>query len=248
MPKNEYVKGETNVTLNIFIQDSSSSVGAGLTGLVYDSAGLTCSYTRLRAAAVEINLVTLTVTGAHADGGFKEIDAVLQPGMYRLDLPDAVCAAGVDAVTLMLEGASNMAQLPMELQLPARDPNTALNDVSTAEVNTQMDVALADYNGPTSAEMVAAFAALENVSLAQITTEISDALGVDTIPELGQAQPAKNPTIKTCLMLGYMALRNLRETTATRDQIYDDAGTQITKSVLSSDGVTVKREKFISGS
>ena len=61
MPKNEYVKGETDVTLNIFINDSSSSTGAGLTGLVYNSAGLTCSYARLKAAAASIPLVTQTV-------------------------------------------------------------------------------------------------------------------------------------------------------------------------------------------
>ena len=119
-------KGSTDVSIYIFIQDSSSATGAGLTGLVFNSAGLTCYYVRPLAAAAQLTLATLAaVTTAHSDGGFKEIDATNMPGIYRLDLSDAVVATGVNSVTLLLKGATNMALLPIEIELVAYDPQSA---------------------------------------------------------------------------------------------------------------------------
>jgi hypothetical protein len=68
-----------------------------------------------------LNLVTQTVTGAHTDGGFVEIDAANMPGIYRLDLSDAILASGVGTVIIMLQGAANMADTPIEIQLDLVD-------------------------------------------------------------------------------------------------------------------------------
>jgi len=51
-----------------------------------------------------------------------------------------------------------------------------LNDVSAAEVNTEVDTALTDYDGPTNTEMAAAFAALNDLSAADINAEVDTAL------------------------------------------------------------------------
>jgi len=51
-----------------------------------------------------------------------------------------------------------------------------LNDLSAADVNTQVDAALADYDGPTKAEMDAAFAALNDLSAADVNAEVDTAL------------------------------------------------------------------------
>ena len=99
--------GTVDVTLNLFIPDASSSVGAGLTGLVYNSSGLVCYYVRPLAAAAQLTLATQTVTGAHSDGGFVEVSSANMPGVYRLDLSDAVCAVNVPSVLMMLKGAAN---------------------------------------------------------------------------------------------------------------------------------------------
>ena len=123
MAKLAIKKGATDVTMNLFIQDSSVSTGAGLTGLTFETASLTCYYVRLGAAAVEISLVTQTVTGAHSDGGFVEIDSTNMPGVYGLDLPDAVCATGVPSAVVMLKGAENMAPVLLEIQLTDFDLN-----------------------------------------------------------------------------------------------------------------------------
>lgn len=136
MAKYLITKGKTDVTINIWIQDSSSITGGFLTGLAYDTASLTCYYVRPRAASVAISLATLTVTGAHSDGGFVEIDSTNCPGLYRLDLPDAVCAAGVDFVDIHLRGATNCAELPIEIQLTTFDMNTATVAVGSGGIQT----------------------------------------------------------------------------------------------------------------
>ena len=106
--------------------DSSKTDGSGLTGLVYSSAGLSCYYVRPGSAAAALALATQTVTGSHSDGGFVEIDATNMPGMYRLDLSDAILASGVESVAILLKGAANMAPVPIELQLIVRQGETQL--------------------------------------------------------------------------------------------------------------------------
>jgi hypothetical protein len=118
-------KGSADVTVLIFVQDSSSTTGAGLTGLVYDSSGLACYYARPGAVAAALTLATQTVTGAHADGGFAEVDSTNMPGVYRLDFSDAIVASGVNSVIVYLQGASNMAPCVLEIQLTGIDVNDA---------------------------------------------------------------------------------------------------------------------------
>jgi hypothetical protein len=112
--------GSTGQTFNIFVVDSSSTTGAGLTGLAYNTAGLTCYYMLPRAAATAVTLATLTaVTSAYSSGGFKEIDATNAPGWYRFDPPDAALAAGNAFVYFHIQGAANMTPLPIEVDLGA---------------------------------------------------------------------------------------------------------------------------------
>jgi hypothetical protein len=119
--------GTTNVTVYLFIQNSSSTTGAGLTGLVFNSASLTGYYVRPLGSATSITLATQTVTGAHSDGGFVEVSAANMPGVYRLDLPDAICASGVRSAVVMLKGATNMAPVTLEVDLNAEVNVTQIN-------------------------------------------------------------------------------------------------------------------------
>jgi len=110
-------KATTSKILHIFITDSSKTDGSGLTGLVYNSSGLTSYYIREGdASATAITLVTATV-GTYTSGGFKEVDATNMPGIYELHPPDACLATGADSVVIFLKGAANMAPLPIEIQL-----------------------------------------------------------------------------------------------------------------------------------
>ena len=141
MAKLQLVKASTDVTVYVFIQDDTATDGSGLTGLVYNSAGLTCYYVRSLAAAAQLTLATQTVTGAHSDGGFVEVDATNLPGVYRLDLSDTIVATGVDSVLVMLKGATNMAPVLTEIQLTDFDLNDGVRGALTALPNAAADAA-----------------------------------------------------------------------------------------------------------
>lgn len=79
---------------------------------------------------------------------------------------------------------------------------------------------------------------------AQVATEISDALRVDTLPELGIGTPAATPTVSQALMLLYMALRDRMDTTATAIKLYNDAGQVIAQAALTDDGTTFTRSEL----
>lgn len=129
------VKASTSVELIIFVQDSSSTTGAGLTGLVFDTSGLGCHYYRESAAAdVDITLATATL-GTYASGGFIVVDGTNMPGVYNLHPPDLALATGVDNVVVFCDGATNMAPLVLEIQLTDIDLNDGVRGGMTALPN-----------------------------------------------------------------------------------------------------------------
>lgn len=125
----------TSQTINIFIQDSTSTTGQGLTGLAFNTASLVAFYMLPRAVPVSITLATQTVTGAYSSGGFVEISSANAPGWYRFDPPDAALASGA-FVDFMFKGAANMAQLPVEMELTGWDNQDAVHGGMSALPNT----------------------------------------------------------------------------------------------------------------
>ena len=128
----------------VFIQNSTSTTGAGLTGLVFNTASLTAYYAVERGAATAITLVTLaSATAAWASGGFVAVDGTTMPGLYRFDVPNALFSvAGTKNVVVMLKGAANMAPVVLEYQIVAYNPDdsvrlglTALPSVAAGAVN-----------------------------------------------------------------------------------------------------------------
>lgn len=97
--------GSTSLSLYVVVRKKADNTEA--TGIVYNTAGNIASYCRGGAARTAITLVTQTVTGAFSSGGFVEIDATNMPGLYRLDVPDAALATGVDLVTISFVSTSN---------------------------------------------------------------------------------------------------------------------------------------------
>ncbi|MGB1226151.1 MAG: hypothetical protein ACPHCN_18690 [Mycobacterium sp.] len=84
------------------------------------AADLTAQYRRgLTGTLATISLSDLSaLTDAHSDGGLKHVFA----GRYRLDLPDAAVAAGVDTLELYATGTDLVAVFPSVL-LTTGDPN-----------------------------------------------------------------------------------------------------------------------------
>jgi len=88
--------------------------------------------------------------------------------------------------------------------------NSDLNDLSTTQVNAEVDTALADYDAPTKAEMDSGFAGLNDLSAAQVNAEVDIALSDIRLNELMSAALGSQPTAGS--MFG--------------DLTEDDAGTQ----------------------
>ena len=131
----EYVyAGLTSQTIDVFLRDSSSATGAGLTGLVFNSSGLKAYYRKgATGSAVQITMATQTTGGAWTSGGFVAVDGTNLPGIYRLDLPDAM----VDTegfVTLHIYGATNLQPTP--LRIDCRPLPADLKKIAGAAVNT----------------------------------------------------------------------------------------------------------------
>lgn len=131
----------------VFVPDPASTDGSGKTGLV--AADLTVSYARME----DDNDATVTdvtsslndlaaLTTAHTDWGLKEVSNTLQPGIYRLDVADAVFASGAwYAVVYVMITASAAAATPLQFQLVAFDPLNAtslgLSKFADIETDTQ---------------------------------------------------------------------------------------------------------------
>ena len=133
------IGGTTSKLVEIFVQDSSSTTGAGLTGLAFNSGSLTAYYIRNGAASeTAISLVTMTA-GTWASGGFVEIDATNMPGWYQLGIPNAALATGADSVGIQLKGATNMAPVNLEVAIDHPVDVQKINDVAVVGAGTSGD-------------------------------------------------------------------------------------------------------------
>lgn len=118
--------GATSKRMVVFIQNSSLTTGAGLTGLTNASSGLTWYYFREDSSvATQVTLAAETL-GTWTSGGFKEVDATNLPGFYELGIPNAVLASGAKWAVMGLKGAANMVPVNVEIQLVAYDPDDAV--------------------------------------------------------------------------------------------------------------------------
>ena len=103
-----------NTSLVEYINITQSNYGLPLSGLTYNSSGLTAYYIRPGGSPTAITLNTQTVTGAYVSGGFVAVDGTNMPGLYRIDIPNAVFASGATKATVYLRGAGNMNPIRIE--------------------------------------------------------------------------------------------------------------------------------------
>lgn len=147
MAKQQIKVGFTDYTTLVFIPDSASTDGSGKTGLV--AANLTVSGVRVETD----NDVTVTdytsslnnlaaLTTAHTDWGILEVSSTLAPGLYRLDIADAIFASGAwSAVVYVMVTTSAAAASPMEFTLVGFDQHDGVRMGLTALPNAAADAA-----------------------------------------------------------------------------------------------------------
>jgi hypothetical protein len=240
--------GTSSVSIAVLLRKTSDNTEQ--TGIAH--TGVTARYIRQGEAPSSITMASLaSATAAYSSGGWFEYDATNQPGLYRFDLPNGMWSSGVDWVALTIKVASTYLfarvyalteRAPIDNYLLLADASFGINKLvrSTTPGNT-LTVAADGSVGVTD---------LKTQAKADVNAEVLDVVGVDTIAELTQGVPAALPTIKTALMLLYMAMRNKLENSTTESKIFNDAGTVIAKAPLSDTGGvsgTFTRDKLVTG-
>lgn len=129
--------------------------------------------------------------------------------------------------------ASHVAAGSVGEQISLIDSRASQTSVDDLPTNAELATALAAADDA----VLAAIAALNNLSVAQVATEIADALGTDTYAEPTGVPPA-TATLAVKLGTLYMALRNGITITADAKTVLDDGGAAEWKKALSDDTVT----------
>jgi phage FluMu protein gp41 len=189
--------GTTDRSIFVWIADPAATDGGGKTAIAHTD--LTVSYSRMETdndatvTDVTSSLNALTnLTDAHNDWGWKEISATLAPGLYRLDLADAVFASGAWYAVVQVTLTTSLASpTPKGFRLVSRNdldgvrlgltalPNAApdaagglpISDAGGLDLDAQVGTKINDILTDT-AEIGAAGAGLTNINLPNQTMDI----------------------------------------------------------------------------
>jgi len=212
----------------------------GTDGALTDKAGFSLSTAGI--LAVWHQALTAVVTAGSVGKLLKdEITAV-----RMATLTDWINGGRLD---LLLDAIPTTAMRGTDSAATAASLATAQLDLDTitgadgaillAATQASIDAIEADTNELQVDDVPGLIAALNDLSSANILTQVDAALDT-AIAELAQAAPSATPTLRTGLMLLYMALRNRLDvnTSGAPDvlNIYNNAGTVIAKKQLSDDG------------
>ncbi len=179
--KIEIPAGTKSFSQNFFIQDSSSTVGAGLAGIapaggsVLASFTLDYTFTGALAARVNVPLTALATIGtAWTSGKCVQIDNANMIGVIRVDLPDAMLAIGNGpSVTGLLHLGTNVAPCPFEIVFT---PNVIpIKVTGTSTKTTIVDSTLSSYQSLTGRVVIWDYGAANFGSQTQITNHVAAA-------------------------------------------------------------------------
>lgn len=128
--KHEVLIGQVDYTVLVKMRDTA---GAPATGL--DETDIDIAYARVETdndvTTADVTPASLAaLTTAHTDWGFEEVSATDHPGLYRLDIADAVFAAGAWSAVVTVTG-TGLDPADMEFVLV---PNAPLTGVLLAPV------------------------------------------------------------------------------------------------------------------
>jgi hypothetical protein len=119
--------------------------------------------------------------------------------------------------------------------------NTAAGTITTLDA---LDTAQDTQHGTTQT----AISGLNNISAADVNTQVLDVLNTDTFAEPGQGTPGATITLAAKIGYLYKAWRNRTTQTATEYALYaDDATTKDHEAIVSDDGTTFERGEVSTG-
>jgi len=154
MSKQKTTRAKTSRSLVVFIADTSSTTGGGLSGVTHTSSGLVLEYRRQNQSTwTSVTPVSKTL-GTYVSGGIVADGSLA--GAYEVDFPDAAfaSAAGVEWVALRIRGVASMLPVLIEIELDAVDYQDAAGfglskfaDIETDTQNIQSRVPAALVDG-----------------------------------------------------------------------------------------------------
>ena len=202
----------------------------------------------ITAAKIGTDAITSDKIAANAIGASEIADGAIDAGAIAAD---AITSAKI----------ADFAILAINL---GTDAITA-DKVATSAVQEIRDSILSDSTPFLGASIAAILADTDDIGVAgagltavpwnaawdaEVESEVNDALDT-AIAELGVAIPTATPTIRTAMMLLYMALRNRLDidTAGASDykEIYNDAGSVIAKKTLTDDGSVYSEAEMVAG-
>jgi len=152
---------------------------------------------------------------------------------------DILTQVGTAGAGLTAIGDTRLANL--NATVSSRASQTSVDDLPT---NAELATAL----GTADDAVLAAIAALNNLSAADVNAQVLDCLATDTYAEPGQGTPAATTTLAVKINYLYKLMRNKFTQTSTTQNFYaDDASTVDHKATVSDDGSTFTRGEIASG-
>jgi hypothetical protein len=243
-----HVAGATSKIVSLRAYLASSGMPA--TAVVFNTSGISATYTRDGSTPTTITLATMT-QGTWATSGFVHRGK----GIYEVGLPNAALVAGADGVEIAIDGVTDTVFVPTRVEIMGTDPrSSAAPDVNVTKVagttqtardlgasvlissgtgTGQLDVILGTALTETAGQLAAGFKKFFNIASPASTM---DALTlVATATNLTNAGPdtAGTGTLLTRLSAGRATnLDNLDAAVSTRST-YAGADTAGTTTLLS---------------
>lgn len=187
--------GQASVVLRFKLLDSSSTVGAGLTGLTSASSGLRistiadneASATAYTVAGSTIEAVTTLGTYAAPTATkcrFKEVDATNHPGLYEFQFADArLAVSSAKSLVISISGATNLVQADYSIPLVVDDPYTAKITSGTGSGQLSVSSGTVDLGKILgTAVSTPATAGILDVNVKNIDNDAASASGTVTFP------------------------------------------------------------------
>lgn len=165
-----------------------------------------------------------------ANGG--RLDVILDSRMAEASINTTAGAVDVVTTNTDMRGTDSAA-------LATVCTEVRLAELDAANLPADVDAILLD----TGTTIPASVAALNDLSAAEVNTEVADVLKVDTGTELG-AVPAAAAPMQAQIQWIYMVHRNKIDSDATSTEIHDDAGVVVGTSTDSDDGSIFTRGEF----
>lgn len=222
---------QTQGTFGQAIGDPVADTNTIFKAVVTDATGATVG---VDAAAILVDTAEIGAAGA----GLTALASAANLATVAGYLDTEIAAILADTNELQTDWANGGR---LDLILDARASQTSVDDLPT---NAELATSQAAADDAT----LAAIAALNNLSAAQVNAEVLDVLNTDTFAEPAQGAPAATATLAAKINYLYKAWRNKKTQTATELSIFaDDATTVDHKATVSDDGTTTTVGEIVTG-